>query len=212
MVPRIRLRVSLRLFMLLCLGSGLTLAWLGLAHQRREFESHLAGVDRWAAFGGSCELYGSPAGVRGANVRSSDDVAALAARPEICVQLEYVGIYAPEAFEAFAPGDFPNLKKVSLVNVDLGRNALTKLCCLSKLEMLLISESQHDPVQTLNDLTQVPRLRHLGLKVGPGVTWADFPELRQLATLQLSLPDVNAHELEQLRRRLPNCDVVVPDL
>jgi len=145
-------------------------------------------------------------------VQTSDDVAALAARPEACVQLEYVGIYSPEAFEVFVPGDFPNLKKVSLDNVDLGRNTLTKLCCLSKLDMLLISELQHDPVPTLNNLKQLPRLRHLVLNVGPGVTWVNFPEWKQLRTIQISSPDVSADELEQLRRRLPNCDLVVPDL
>ncbi len=212
MIPRVRLRVSLRLFMLLCLGSGLILAWLGLARQRREFESHMSGVAKWTRFGGSGELLRNAAGVSGASVQSSDDVAALAASPEMCVQLEYMGIYSPKAFEAFAPGDFPNLKKVSLANVDLGRNALTKLQCLSKLEMLLVKEVQHDPIQTLNDLTQVPCLRHLVLNVGPGVKWVDFPELKQLETLRISSPAVNARELEQLRQRLPNCEVVVPDL
>ena len=211
MVPRIRLRVSLRLFMLLCLGSGLVLAWLGLAHQLHEFESLMSGVDRWTPFGGSGELLRNSARVMGASVQTSDDLAALAARPEICVQLEYIAIYAPEAFEACAPGDFPNLKKVDLANVDLGRNGLTKFHCLSDLEMLLISEVQHDPVQTLNDLTQVPRLRHLVLNVGPGVRWVDFPELKQLQTLRISSPDVSADELGQLRQRLPNCDLVVPD-
>ena len=191
MAPCVNLRVSLRLFMLLCLGSGLILAWLGLARQRREFESQMSGVDRWTRFGGSGELLGSSAGVRGASVQNSDDVAALKARPEICVKLEYVGIYAPEAFEAFAPCDFPNLKKVSIANVDLGRNKLTKLCFLSKLEMLLISESQHDPVQTLSDLAQVPSLRHLVLNVGPGVKWVNFPELKQLKMIQISSPDVS---------------------
>lgn len=211
MVPRIRLRVSLRLFMLLCLGCGLVLAWLGLVQQRRALESQMSGVDAWTPFSGSAEILGNSTHVRGASIRSNDDLAALTARPEICVQLEYMGVYAPDAFEAWTPDDFPNLKKVSLANVDLGRHALTKLSSLSKLEMLLIFEMQHDPVQTLNDLMQFPRLRHLVLDVGPGVRWGDFPALKQLKILRISSPDMDADDLALLRQRLPNCDLIVPD-
>ncbi len=212
MVARQRLHLSLRLFMLLCLASGLILAWLGLVHQRRGLDSLNSGVDQWVPFGDSSELFKNAAGVRGASIQSVDDLAALAARPDVCGQLEYIGIYTPHAYEAFTPGDFPNLKKVSLSNVDLGRLSLAKLQCLSRLEMLLVSEVQHDPMRALEHLTQFPRLRHLVLHVGADVRWSDFPELKQLETLRISSPALNAQELEQLRQRLPNCDVVVPDM
>ena len=211
MAPRIRLHVSLRLFMLLCLGSSLILAWLGLVHQRREITSRMSGVTRWTRFSGSSELLADPQNVKGASIRSKDDLAVLVAKPEICAQIEYLGIYAPDAFAAWAPRDFPNLKKVSLWDVNLGSQGLAKLSCLSNLEMLVISELQHDPVQALNDLTHLACLKHMILMVGPGVRWVDFPELTQLKTLQVSSSDVSADDLERLRTRLPNCELVAPD-
>lgn len=211
MAPRIRLHVSLRLFMLLCLGSSLILAWLGLVHQRREFTSRINGVNRWTRISDSSELLGDPQNVIGASIGSKEDLAALVAKPEVCAQIEYLSITAPEAFAAWAPGDFPRLKKVSLWNVDLGNNRLAKLSCLSHLTILFISELQHDPVPALNDLTHLAGLQHMVLRAGSDVRWADFPNLPQLRTLQVSSSDVSADELERLRARLPNCELVAPD-
>lgn len=211
MARRIRLHVSLRLFMLLCLGSSLILAWLGLVHQRREFTSRTNGVYRWTRIGNSSELLADQQNVLGASIGSQEDLAALVATPEVCAQIEYLSITAPEAYAAWAPADFPKLKKVSLSSVDLGSNGLAKLSCLPNLRILFVSELQHDPIQALNDLTRLAGLQHMVLRAGSGVRWVDFPDLPQLRTLQVSSSDVSAEDLERLRARLPNCELVVPD-
>jgi hypothetical protein len=213
-VPALRFRVSLRMFLLLCTGTGLILAWFGLTLQRRGLESHSGGkLYTYKRIDNSALLLGnSVRGVmEGAEVTGATGMMALAAQQEVCSQLEFVRMHTAEVLDAFQPRMFPNVKSVALYTFDVQSGAIRKLRELPALQSVWISDVDHDPAAALNELLEVPRLRHLTLRVGAGYSWKEFPQLQQLEMLTVISPRLSGEELRRLHEQLPHCNVSNPD-
>ena len=108
-----RLRVSLRMFLLLCTGAGFLVAWAGLVWQRRD--NAQANDYSWRQFGNSGEMWiYDHFERRGASIRDRVDLEELIAKPEKCESITFLQIFGTEVFRAFRPRDFPNVKKLAL--------------------------------------------------------------------------------------------------
>jgi hypothetical protein len=206
-----RARLSLRLFMLLCLGAGALVAWAGLVYQRGEIEQSLQPADyKWQPLGRASEWFVNRHGeVIGATIKHADDWEALRQRIATS-KLEYLAIRSPGAFRALRPQEFPNLRKLSLGEVDLDRGVLSTLSELPKLHFLLITELGGDPVSAMSELESVATLRQLVLCLHPDASLDEFPALRQLRALTLSHPNATSEQLSAIRERLPDCVVSGP--
>lgn len=206
-------RVSLGMFMLLCVGASLLLAWIGLTWQRWEFEHTYGGVatsvrDFSSIDGEEDRVF--PSTMRA--VRSKRDLTDLKnSRDTDCAQLQCLQIYSPEAWHAFQPSDFPRLTTVELVDIALSDGALSKLSELQDLQFLTITERLTDPASAIDELQNVAALRHLVLTVGTQMQFESFPQLNQLRTLVISSPNLTPAQLVVLRERLPNCEVSVSE-
>lgn len=63
----------------------------------------------------------------------------------------------------------------------------------------------------LSPLTRLHRLRHLGIfiDIGPDVELAPLGQLEQLESITLDYTNIDRRQLEALKARLPNCQVIV---
>ena len=123
-----RFQLSLRMFLLLCAGAGFLAAWAGLAWQNREGVQRYEIRYEWREFGKAGKiLVDDRLKVTGASVRCRTDLEELIARPGVPMTITYLSIYGSEAYRAFRPEDFPNVKKLSLCNVQLQQDSMVRL-------------------------------------------------------------------------------------
>ena len=209
-----RVRMSLRLFYLVCISSSLFLAWLGLTYEYRDLESQTARTNyRWKFISNSSQLYLNDNGdIYGAEIRDAADMELLLRNYQVaCSRMKYLCVCSPEAYTAFQAHTFPSVKKLHLANVKLTPERLAKTGVLADLEMLILSEREGDLSLTWSELDRIPNLKHLVLDVSPEVSFTEFPEFKELRTIRFSSPNATSEQIIGLQRRMPNCIVIGPE-
>src|SRR5262245_8543892 len=121
MLRNLRVRITLRFFLLICTAASLLIAWVGLIYQREIFAKRTQGTNyEWKRLGSQSGLWVNDNGeVAGADIRNAEDWAILSERNVELSDLEYLSIDSPDAFGTFQPREFPNIKKIQLTNVNV---------------------------------------------------------------------------------------------
>ena len=210
------MRFSLKLLTLLIILSAALMAWLRVREEYVTAQSRsLANTDWHTEFipekdGQNSRIAVNAIGeVQSADLAGSAGYVALRERPDAFTQARGLSLLSMDAFSRFDPHEFPNLKWLSVHDLDYDAVSFSRIDSLQHLQKLTIDARMSDPLPALATLPDMPNRLHLVLRIDRVQDPENFPRLEGVSTLALHVPGIDEATLETIRRRLPECDVVV---
>lgn len=212
------MRFSLKLLILLIIFSAAIMAWVRvrqeyLAAQTRSLANtdwHTEHVpeENGQTSGIAVNAIGE---VQSARLAGPAGYAALRERPGGFTQARGLSLLSRDALSRFDPHEFPNLKWLAIHDVDYEAVSLSRIEALQHLQRLTIDARMSDPLPALATLPDMPMRLHLILRMDRIPNAENFPRLASVSTLAIHVPGIDEATLETIRRRLPECDIVVAD-
>ena len=211
MAHRFSLRISPRLYMMLCVGASLLLAWAGLRYKLYREETICETQMNSRSWQRPFSVF-----VRDDNGRvyrrivdSLDDLTELrSAQRSGLTTVTSLTFSSSEAWAAFDRREFPQLNTLKLDDhiQDFRATMLNEIVDLRDLRI-----SMEKDFDVLAELTILSRLEHFHMDLtGDRLSFADFPTLPNLKTLTIHCRNRHSPgktEMEQLHERMPQCKI-----
>ncbi len=139
-------------------------------------------------------------------LRGPEGYAALRKRLDAFDQIKELTFTSTDAFAFFDAREFPNLKSLTLRDLDYTTISLSSITLLKRLQRLEIQAYKSSPIPILATLPEMPRPIQLHLRTDKLDSFDDFPQLKGVTKLVLNVQTSSA-EMQILRERLPGCDI-----
>ena len=212
------MRFSLKILLLLTALFAVTIAWLNArsvyldAQHSSAANSTLRATTIREKIGGNSYIRVDPNGdVRSLNVAGPEGYRALDKHTRAGETIEHLCIRSQYAFEHFRPKAFSSLTELYLADFQVDSVDLDQLSESQSLSMLGLHTKGPPAIAVLSTLPRDSPIRKIQILSTETGDISEFPFLPNLRSLVIDVPSLQREQIDELRRKLPDCDIYYSD-